>query len=108
MRPYHCYVAMVWSHGLSPYSYPNAAVNPPLTYLMYLLALPIFGNTIIPERMINNALFAISIVILYLIAKDWYNEKVGLVTASFYGLFMSAPIFETHLAIPSSLSISFI
>lgn len=102
------YVAMVWSRGVSPYSYPMAAVNPPLAYLVYVLPLPIFGNTIIPARMINNALFVISIVVLYLVAKDWYNEKVGLVTAFFYGFFMNAPIFETHLAIPSSLSIAFI
>jgi hypothetical protein len=102
------YVAMVWSRGFSPYSYPMAAVNPPLAYLIYLTFLPIFGNTIIPARMINDALYVVSIVFLYLIAKDWYNEKVGLITAFFYGLFMNAPIFETQLAIPSSLSIPFI
>jgi 4-amino-4-deoxy-L-arabinose transferase-like glycosyltransferase len=102
------YVAMVWSRGLSPYSYPMAAENPPLAYLIYLVFLPIFGNTIIPARMINDALYVVSIVVLYLIAKDWYNEKVGLITAFFYGFFMNAPIFETQLAIPSSLSIPFI
>jgi 4-amino-4-deoxy-L-arabinose transferase-like glycosyltransferase len=102
------YVAMVWSRGLSPYSYPMAAVNPPLAYLIYLMFLPIFGNTIIPARIINDALYVVSIVVLYLIAKDWYDEKVGLISAFFYGLFMNAPIFETQLAIPSSLSIPFI
>jgi 4-amino-4-deoxy-L-arabinose transferase-like glycosyltransferase len=102
------YVAMVWARGLSPYSYPMAAVNPPIAYLIYLALLPLFGNTIIPARIINDALYVVSIVVLYLMARDWYNETVGLVAALFYGLFMNAPIFETHLAIPSSLSISFI
>lgn len=102
------YVAMVWLRGFPPYSYPMAAVNPPLAYLIYLMFLPIFGNTIMPARMINDALYVVSIVVLYFIAKDWYNEKVGLITAFFYGLFMNAPIFETQLAIPSSLSIPFI
>jgi 4-amino-4-deoxy-L-arabinose transferase-like glycosyltransferase len=102
------YVAMVWSRGVTPYSYPMAAVNPPLAYLIYLLPSPLFGNTVIPARMINNALFLVSIVILYLIARDWYGEKIALVSAFFYGVFMNAPIFETQLAIPSSLSIPFI
>jgi hypothetical protein len=102
------YVAMVWSRGLSPYSYPMAAVNPPLAYLIYLASSSLFGDTIIADRMINNALFVVSIVLLYLIARDWYDEKVGLVSAFFYGMFMNAPIFETHTAIPSSLSIPFI
>jgi 4-amino-4-deoxy-L-arabinose transferase-like glycosyltransferase len=102
------YVAMVWSRGLTPYSYPMASVNPPITYLIYLASSQLFGDTIIADRMINNALFAISIVFLYLIARDWYDEKVGLISAFFYGIFMNAPIFETHTAIPSSLSIPFI
>lgn len=87
------YVAMVWSQGLSPYSYPMASVNPPIAYLIYLIPSQLFGNTIMPERMINNALFVVSIAVLYLIARDWYGEKVGLVSAFFYGIFMNAPIF---------------
>jgi 4-amino-4-deoxy-L-arabinose transferase-like glycosyltransferase len=102
------YVAMVWLRGVTPYSYPMAAVNPPLAYLIYLSTSILFGNTVIPARMINNALFLVSIVILYLIAKDWYGEKAALLSAFFYGVFMNAPIFETQLAIPSSLSIPFI
>lgn len=98
------YIAMVWSRGLLPYSDPMAAVNPPVAYLMYMIPSQIFGNDIVAIRMINNALYAVSIIILYLIAKNWYGERVGLVSAFFYGLFMDAPIFETHLAIPSSLS----
>lgn len=102
------YVAMVWSRGLSPYSYPMAAVNPPIAYLIYLIPSQLFGNTIMPARIINDSLYVFSIVLLYLLARDWYDEPVGLITAFFYGLFMNAPIFETQLAIPSSLSIPFI
>jgi hypothetical protein len=102
------YVAMVWSQGLSPYSFPMASVNPPIAYLIYLISIQLFGNTIMPERIINNALFVVSIVVLYFIARDWYGKRVGLASAFFYGIFMNAPIFETHLAIPSSFSIPFI
>lgn len=102
------YIAMIWSRGLSPYTYPMAAVNPPIAYLIYLVPSQLFGNSVIPERMINDVLFIVSIVILYLIAKEWFNERTALVSAFLYGLFMNAPIFETQLAIPSSLSISFI
>lgn len=101
------YVAMIWSQGLLPYSDPMAAINPPIAYLMYLIPSQIFGNDIIPIRIINNALFLVSIIILYLIAKDWFGQKVGLTSTLFYAIFMNSPIFETHLAIPSSLSISF-
>lgn len=102
------YVAMAWLRGYLPYGGPMAAWNPPLAYLIYLLPIQIFGNEIIPIRMINNVLFWISVLVLYLIAKDWYGKRVGLVSALFYGVFMNAPIFEAHLAIPASLSLPFV
>jgi hypothetical protein len=102
------YVEMVWLRGYLPYGGPMAAWNPPLAYLIYLLPIQLLGNEIMPIRMINNVLFWASIVVLYLIAKDWYGSRVGLVSALFYGVFMNAPILETHLAIPGSLSIPFI
>lgn len=101
------YIAMVWLHGISPYSEPMAAVNPPVAYLIYMVFSQIFGRTIIPIRIFNNALCLVSIILLYLIAKEWYDGTVGLVTAFFYGIFVNAPIFENHLAIPSSLSLPF-
>jgi hypothetical protein len=102
------YVSMVWLRGYLPYGGPMAAWNPPLAYLIYLPFLQIFGNDVVPIRMANDVLFWISIVVLYLIAKDWFGKSVGLGSAFFYGVFMNAPIFETHLALPDCLSVPFI
>ena len=101
------YVAMVWAKGILPYQAPMAGVNPPLAYLMYLIPSVFFGNNIIPIRILNDALFMVSIIAIYLIAKDWFGQRTGLLSAALYGIFMSAPIFETHLAIPSSLALPF-
>ena len=62
------YVAMVWSKGVLPYQAPMASVNPPLAYVLYLLPSAIFGNNIIPVRILNDALFIVSIVAIYSIA----------------------------------------
>jgi hypothetical protein len=102
------YIAMVWSTGVSPYSYPMAAVNPPAAYLLYLVPSQIFGNFIEPIRLLNNILCAVSVGLLYLIGKNWLGYKVALISAAFYGVFISAPAFETQLAIPSSFSLPFV
>jgi hypothetical protein len=101
------YVTMLWLRGYLPYGGPMVAWNPPLAYLIYLPSLQLFGNEIVPIRMINNVIFWISIVVLYLVAKDWYGKSVALVSAFFYGVFMNVPIFETHLAFPDSMSVPF-
>lgn len=101
------YVAMVWAKGILPYQAPMAGVNPPLVYIMYLIPSVFFGNNIIPIRILNDALFMVSIIAIYLIAKDWFGQRTALLSATLYGIFMSAPIFETHLAIPSSLALPF-
>jgi hypothetical protein len=102
------YRAMVWSRGYLPYSSFMASTNPPFAYIIYMLPVWFFGNQIMPIRLINDTLFWFSALALYLIAKDWYGKKAGLASAFFYGVFMNAPVFETQLAIPSSLSIPFI
>lgn len=99
------YIASVWLAGHSPYTPPMAAINPPLAYLIYLVPISIFGDNVIPVRLLNDALFFGSIVSIFLIADQWYGRKIALVSSIFYAVFMNAPIFETQLAIPSSLSI---
>ena len=101
------YVAMVWSRGILPYQAPMAAVNPPLVYLFYMIPSYFFGNNIIPIRILNDGLFLVSLIALYVTARDWFGEKAGLISAAFYGIFMSAPIFEADLAIPSSIALPF-
>jgi len=102
------YDAMLWSQGYLPYVYSASGSQMPLLYVLFLIQIHFFGNTIIPVRMLNNILFLISIVILYCIAKDWYDKRVGLIAALFYGIFMNAPVFEAQQAMSEPLSVPFV
>lgn len=100
------YDAMLWLGGHLPYAF-RSMDKPPLMYLLYLISISVFGNDIISVRMLNNVLSLASIVALYLFVKDWYGKKIGLVSALFYGTFMSVPAIEGPYALASSLSLSF-
>jgi len=101
------YIAMLWSQGYLPYVH-SLDNKPPLHYFIYLIFISLFGNTIIPIRIFNNILFLVSIIILYLIAKNWYGKKVAIFSAFVYGIFMNVPIFEGQLALSESLSVPFV
>ena len=101
------YDAMLWSKGYLPYVH-SSPTKGPLQYLLYLIPIYFFGNTIIPIRIINNILFLISVIVLYMIAKDWYGKRAGLITALFYGIFMNAPVFQAIQAITESTSMPFV
>ncbi|MFX0212179.1 MAG: glycosyltransferase family 39 protein, partial [Candidatus Hodarchaeota archaeon] len=62
------------------------------------------GRDFVPIRIMNNIIFFLSIIALYLLVKDWFNKNVALISSLFYGIFMSAPIYEGQLALTSSLS----
>jgi 4-amino-4-deoxy-L-arabinose transferase-like glycosyltransferase len=96
-------VSLQWIHGLLPYvsSFNNAG---PLAYVTYAFSTLLFGIGFIPIRMINNIIFFLSIIPFYLCAKDWSNRKIALISSLFYGIFMSAPIYEGQLVLTSSLS----
>jgi len=100
------YTGMLWIRGYLPYAY-RPVMKPPLLYLFYLIPNVFFGNSIIPIRIINNILFLVSTLALYLIAQDWYGKRVGLFSILFYGIFMNVPTFEGQLALPISISLSF-
>jgi 4-amino-4-deoxy-L-arabinose transferase-like glycosyltransferase len=57
--------------------------------------------------MLNDVLFLVSIVALYLFVKDWYGKRTGCLSALFYGIFMSVPTIEGLYALASSFSLSF-
>ena len=58
------YTAMLWAQGDLPYA-TRLDVKGPLHYLLFLIPILLFGNDIMPVRMINNVLYFISIVALY-------------------------------------------
>ncbi|HML03702.1 MAG TPA: glycosyltransferase family 39 protein [Candidatus Bathyarchaeia archaeon] len=104
---YSAYAAWLWNLGYKPFS--NIIITKGLL-LSFLERIPIsvFGNTIIPIRLMNDVLFLLSIVVLYLFVKDWFGRKVGLISALFYGVFMNAPAFEAQMVMVESASIPFV
>jgi 4-amino-4-deoxy-L-arabinose transferase-like glycosyltransferase len=96
-------VSLQWINGLLPYvnSFNNAG---PLAYVAYLVSTLLFGTNFIPIRLINNTIFFLSIIPFYLCTKDWFDKNVALISSFFYGIFMSAPIYEGQLVLTSSLS----
>jgi hypothetical protein len=101
------YYAMMWNRGHVPY-FDLPSERFPLNYLLYMIPIHFFGNSIIPVRMLNNVLFLISIIALYFIAKSWFGKRASLIATLFYGLFMNAPAFQGQMAMNESLAISFV
>ncbi len=104
---YFAYTAWLWDQGKILYV-DIFAEKGPLLYLLHLLPIHFFGNSIIPIRIENNILFLVSIFVLYLIARDWSGKKAGLIAALFYSLFMNAPFYGAHQAMAESFSIPFV
>lgn len=80
----------------------------PVTYILYALSFRLFGNNIQSVRFLNNILFLLSIPVFFIIVKKWYGSRAAFFSTSIYGIFMSAPIYEGHLAMTESLSIPII
>lgn len=80
----------------------------PITYLLYAFSFKLFGNGIHSIRLLNNMLFMFSIPVFFLIVKRWYNYQIALFSTFMFGIFMSTPIYEGHLAMTESLSLPFI
>jgi hypothetical protein len=67
----------------------------------------LFGNTIIPIRVFNDALFFISIIGFYFLVKKWYGESTSLVASFLYIFFLNAPVFWGSYAVAIHLSMPF-
>lgn len=96
-------VGLQWLNGYLPYvhSLNNAG---PLADAIYAICTYFLGRNFVMIRIMNNIVFFISIIALYLFAKDWFSQRIALISSLFYGVFMSAPIYEGQLALTSSLS----
>lgn len=100
-------IALQWLQGLPPYinSLNNAG---PLSYVIYTFSTYLFGTSMISIRLINNILFYFSFFIFFILVSNFFSKKIALFSSLFYGIFMSAPIYEGQLALTSSLSAPFV
>lgn len=100
------YDAMRWLRGEIPYG-ARLSEKPPLAYIIYTAAIFFFGNSVIPIRVFNDALFFISIIGFYSLVRNWYSERVGLVASFLYVFFLNAPALWGPFAVSIYLSMPF-
>ena len=100
------YAAMLWDRGLPPYE--GTIDNKGLFYYgIYLVNIKLFGNTVIPDRLLADSLFALSLLALYGLARPLYGRRAALLAMLLYGFASSAPILDGHLATADPLSMPF-
>lgn len=92
------YVAWRWLSGENLYTELNDN-KPPLLYMIYSIPILLFGNTIIPIRILSNILFLVSIVFFFKLVENTVSKKIALLSTSFYTVFMSIPVFEGYFAL---------
>jgi 4-amino-4-deoxy-L-arabinose transferase-like glycosyltransferase len=80
----------------------------PYLYALYGLSSLLLGNSIIPVRLFNNLLFALSMGALYWLCIWWWGRRAAGWAVLAYGLGMSIPVFEGHLAMSESLMVPFV
>jgi len=98
------YVGWLWTQG--KILYLNVFDNKgPFFHFLYGSMNSIFGPSIIYIRLLNDLLFIISVIMIYRLARDWYGKTAGVTSAAFYGIFMSAPIYEGQLAVSESIAL---
>jgi 4-amino-4-deoxy-L-arabinose transferase len=88
----HMFVPTLYEHPLFDYAFKNWMSNhiwlhkPPLSLWIIMVSLRIFGVNEIAVRLPSILLSSLGIVLTYYIAKQFYNEKVGLLASFFYAI----------------------
>ena len=96
------YIGWRMNHGEKLY-FDLKENKPPLVFYSYAFIISLFGNSILPVRILNNVLFLISVFILYkALVIRW--KKSALFGIFVYIIFMNLPVFEGPLAMSESLA----
>jgi hypothetical protein len=98
-------IAMMWTRGTLPTYWLND--EGPLVYVIYAMMIYLFGNSIIPIRLLNDLLFIGSCLGVYAISSDWFGKRIGLMSLLFYGVSMNVAILEAMTALTEPLSTPF-
>lgn len=101
------YVAWRWLSGENLYTELNDN-KPLLLYVIYSLPILLFGNTVIPIRILNDLFFLVSIIFFFKLVENIFSKKTALFSALFYTVFMSVPVFEGYFALSEPLLMPFL
>jgi hypothetical protein len=99
-------VGMMWLRGVLPTFWLN--VHGPMLYLFYAASIALFGNSIMPIRLLNDTLFVFSCILVYLLSTEWFGKRTGVLSVFFFGFSMNVPILEGMTVLGEQLSIPFV
>jgi hypothetical protein len=99
-------VGFFWTRGILPTYWLNT--QGPMIYVVYAIVISVFGNGIIPIRIVNNFLFIGSCFVLYKLASGWFGKSIGVLTVVFYGVLMNTAILEAMTALTEPISVPFV
>ena len=74
-------IGMMWLRGVLPTYWLN--VHGPMLYLFYSSSIALFGNTIIPIRLLNDSLFVFSCILVYMLSAEWFGKRIGALSVFF-------------------------
>jgi 4-amino-4-deoxy-L-arabinose transferase len=89
---HHMFVPTLFDHPVLNYDYREWTANhiwvhkPPLSLWLIMISLKLFGINEIAVRLPSILLSSTGIFLTYYIAKQFYNEKVGLLASFFYAI----------------------
>jgi 4-amino-4-deoxy-L-arabinose transferase-like glycosyltransferase len=89
---HNLFVPTLFEHPVLNYDYTDWKANyiwvhkPPLSLWLIMISLKLFGINEIAVRLPSIILSSIGIFLTYYIAKQFYNEKVGLLASFFYAI----------------------
>jgi len=101
------YVAWRWASGERLYT-EVIDNKPPLVYAIYSCSILLFGNTIIPIRILSNIFFLISVLFFFKIVGHSLPKKIANMSTLFYVVFMSLPAFEGYFALSEIFLLPFL
>lgn len=82
-------------------------INPPLIYLTYAVMTLLFGNSFYAIRLVNAALFLLSVGLVYKMTERLFNKKMAVCSSLIYALLMNLPVFEGPLAMTETFIVYF-
>jgi 4-amino-4-deoxy-L-arabinose transferase-like glycosyltransferase len=114
---HNLFIPTLFEHPVFNYDYTDWSANhiwvhkPPLTLWLIMVSLKLFGINEIAVRLPSIILSSIGIFLTYYIAKQFYNEKVGLLASFFYainGVLIELATGRNHTDHPEILFVFFV
>lgn len=109
----YAYIAQEILHGSIPYR-DVIEIKPPGVFYIYASAITLFGNTTESIRLFTAFYSLLTVIVVYLIARNLRGVRAGLLAALLYGVYSSGPLIqgsgsnvEVFMVLPLAISVWF-